>query len=101
MSNLSCSLIHSVNKNLTEHNDKIDDATKTEVTAAIDEAKAVASDASLETLKERVTALSNASMKIGQAIYGKKGDAPAEGEAASSSSAESDAKDAEYEEKKK
>jgi molecular chaperone DnaK len=93
-------LIHSVNKNLAEHGDKIDETTKTEVTAAIEEAKGVASDASLETLKERVTALSNASMKIGQAIYGKKDGSAPEGEA-TPSSPESDAKDAEYEEKKK
>jgi len=92
-------LIHSVNKNLGEHGDKVDAATKEEVTKAVEEAKSVPADASVETLKERVAALSNASMKIGQAIYGKKdGSAPAADE--TSSSASSEAKDAEYEEKK-
>jgi len=96
------SLVHSVNKNLTEHADKIDDALKAEVNAAIEEAKNVPSDASLETLKGKVSALSNASMKIGQAMYGKKDGnaAPAEGEAAKDD-ANAGAKDAEYEEKKK
>lgn len=70
------SLVHNVSKNLSEHADKLDDNTKTEVQAVIDEAKALGSETSVETLKEKVSQLSNASMKIGQAIYGsaKKGE---------------------------
>jgi molecular chaperone DnaK len=72
------SLIHSVQKNLDEHGDKLDEETKTEIKKAIDEAKAVESGADLEVLKSKSSALSNASMKIGQAMYKKGGDAPQE-----------------------
>jgi molecular chaperone DnaK len=93
-------LVHSVEKNLKEHGDKLDDATKEEVTKALEEARKVESTAELDVLKEKVTALSNASMKIGQAIYAKKGDeAPAGGEA--SGEKKDNATDAEYEEKGK
>ena len=88
------SLVHSVTKSLSEHSEKLDEATKTEVQTAIDAAKAVESEADLETLKAKVSELSAASMKIGQAMYGKK-DAGAEGE-----KTEGAAKEAEYEEKK-
>ena len=106
-------LIHSVNKNLSEHSEKLDDATKTEVQAAIDTANSVSSDADLEVLKEAVSSLSNASMKIGQAMYNKKGGAAAAGgdevdaEGGGDSKGEdgskkkeSKGKEAEYEEKK-
>jgi len=88
------SLVHSVTKSLAEHGEKLDDATKTEVQAAIDAAKNVESEADLETLKTKVSELSTASMKIGQAMYGKK-DA-----SGSSESSEGASKEAEYEEKK-
>jgi molecular chaperone DnaK len=90
-------LVHSVTKSLAEHSEKLDEATKTEVQAAIDAAKSVDASADLETLKTKVSELSSASMKIGQAMYGKK-DANASGD--SSSGANGGAKEAEYEEKK-
>mmetsp|Transcript_30905 Transcript_30905/g.44394 ORF Transcript_30905/g.44394 Transcript_30905/m.44394 type:complete len:668 (+) Transcript_30905:44-2047(+) len=92
------SLIHSVTKNLAEHSDKLDDETKKTVQDAIDSAKALDNTASVETLKEKVQQLSQASMKIGQAMYGKK-----DGDASSttSSNTSEDVKDAEYEEKDK
>eukprot|EP01039_Chlorochromonas_danica_P008202 gene8202-9049_t len=87
------SLIHSVSKNLHEHGEKIDASVKSEIQATIDAAKQLDSNADVEKVKEQVQALSNASMKIGQAMYssGKQegGDAKPE-----------DAKSAEYEEKK-
>merc|ERR1711871_961516 len=61
------SLVHSVEKNLSEHGDKLDEETKTEINTAVEEAKAIANDADLETLKAKSEALSSASMKIGQA----------------------------------
>lgn len=84
-------LIHSVSKNLAEHGDKIDEETKAEVQKAIDEAKALESAADVDAVKSKAAALSTASMKIGQAIYGKKG---AEGDAAAPG-----ATDATYDEK--
>jgi len=89
-----------VNKNLAEHSEKLDDATKTEVQAAIDAANSVSSDADLEKLREAVSALSNASMKIGQAMYNKKGGDVDGGDDKESSGSEKKGKEAEYEEKK-
>jgi len=98
-------LIHSVNKNLSEHGEKLDDATKTEVQAAIDTANSVSSDADLEKLKAAVSSLSSASMKIGQAMYSKKGgedgDDSSKGEDKENSEGDKKkGKEAEYEEKK-
>jgi molecular chaperone DnaK len=100
-----CRLIHSVGKNLEEHGDKVDDATKTEIQTAIDEAKGLAPDASVDDIKAKATALQSASMKIGQAMYGKgQGAEGAEGAAEEGKEAEGekkeDAQDADYEEKK-
>lgn len=93
-------LVHSVEKSLSEHGDKLDDATKAEINTALEEAKAVPSDSTdLETLKAKSDALSSASMKIGQAMYGKKDGAEgAEGE--SGAEGETKAEDAEFKEKK-
>lgn len=65
------SLIYSTEKSLTEHGDKLDAETKTEVQKAIEEAKAVKDSDDLDDLKAKTQALSNVSLKIGQAIYGK------------------------------
>jgi molecular chaperone DnaK len=85
------SLIHSVGKNLDEHGDKLDDATKEEVNKALADARGLSDDASSEQIKETVSALSAVSMKIGQQMYkGEEGAAP-EGE-----NPDADAKEAEY-----
>ena len=91
-----------MNKNLAEHSEKLDDATKTEVQAAIDAANSVSSDADLEKLREAVSSLSNASMKIGQAMYNKKGGDAEGGDSKddNESGSEKKGKEAEYEEKK-
>ena len=92
------SLIHSVDKSLTEHSDKLDAATKEEVQKALDEARGLGQDASLEVLKEKSSALSNASMKIGQTMYANKGSS--DPNAADPNASEPSATEAEYEEKK-
>ncbi len=93
-------LIHSVGKNLSEHKDKLDSAVVAEVEKAIADAKALENSTDLEAIKTQNAALSAASMKIGQAIYGK-GQAAAGGEAKDGAKAEeSNASDAEFKEKK-
>lgn len=87
------SLVHNVTKSLGEHSEKLDAAVKTEIQETIDSAKTVKDDASLEEMKEKITALTNASMKIGQAMYGN-------AKTDSNNSTEPEAKDAQYEEKK-
>ena len=91
--------MHSVSKNLEDHKDKLDDKTKEEVQAALEAARGVDGNATVEVLKQKVSDLTNASMKIGQAIYAKGGNA-ADGSAGAQSQ-ETNAKEAEYEEKKK
>ena len=83
---------------MKEHGDKLDATTTADVTTALEEAKKVNSEADLETLKEKVTALSNASMKIGQAIYAKKSETTEGGEKKEETPT---ATDAEFEEKDK
>merc|ERR1719223_307245 len=76
------SLSYSVKKSLDENADKLDDEVKAEIEKALTEAKEVKEDDDLETIKAKVEALNQASMKTGQAIYGQQqegGDAP-EGE---------------------
>lgn len=92
-------LIHKVGTNLSEHKDKLDEATIGEIEAALEAAKKLSEDseAPLETVKDTVKALSDASMKIGQAMYGKT-DAKEEGGEEESKEGEK-AKEAEYEEK--
>jgi molecular chaperone DnaK (HSP70) len=88
------SLVHNVGKQLEEHSEKLDDATKEEVKKAMDEASALGEDASVDELKEKSKALSDAAMKIGQAIYSKGSGAAADGEDASKE--EPKAEEAEY-----
>jgi molecular chaperone DnaK len=94
------SLIHSVGKSLTEHADKLDEATKAEVQKNLDEAKAVQSSEDFEQIKAKKDALSQASMKIGQAVYAKNKESGAADAGAEGSADSTTAKDAEYEEKK-
>ena len=65
------SLIYGTEKSLKEHVDKIDDLTKKEVEKAIEEARLVKDGDNLEELKAKTAALSESSMKMGQAIYGR------------------------------
>jgi molecular chaperone DnaK len=90
-------LVHSVNKNLTEHGDKIDQETKDGITKAIEEAKAVEKSEDLEKIKAASAALSNAAMKIGQAMYAKGGSAGGEN---TEPKTEENEQNAQYEEKK-
>lgn len=89
------SLIHSVAKNLEEHGSKVDDETKKTIETALEEARAVdTSSADLDTIKEKTSALSAASMKIGEAMYKQGSDGQS-----SESTGNEDAAEAEYKEK--
>lgn len=92
-------MIHSVQKNLGEHKEKLDEATIAEIEKSIEEAKTIDSTSSLEDVKAKASALSSASMKIGEAMYKKTGgDAAASEDGAAKS--ESNETEAEYTEKK-
>merc|ERR1711865_1303472 len=63
------SLVYSTEKSLTDNGDKLDDETKTAVETAVKEAKEVKDGEDLELITKKKEALSEASMKIGQAMY--------------------------------
>merc|ERR1712146_199147 len=82
--------VFSTEKSLSEHGDKISDELKEEIQAAIDEAKASRESEDVEALKEQHTKLQEASLKIGQEIYGSGSSEP---------EAEPEATEAEFQEK--
>jgi molecular chaperone DnaK len=63
------SLVHTTEKQLQEHGDKIDDALKGEIEAAIADTKAAIEGGEPEAMKEKATALAQIAMKLGEAIY--------------------------------
>jgi molecular chaperone DnaK len=65
------SLIHTTERQLSEHGDKVDEATKSEIEAAIAEAKTAVEGGDVEAMTEKGQALAQAAMKLGQAIYEK------------------------------
>lgn len=79
------SLIYSAEKSVIDNGDKLDEATKKEVEKAIAEAKDVKDSEDFDAISAKKEQLSQATMKIGQAIYGQQqqaqgGDNSAEGE---------------------
>jgi molecular chaperone DnaK len=63
------SLVHSTEKQLEEHGDKIDAALKGEIEAAVAETKTAIEGGDAEAMKEKATALAQIAMKLGEAIY--------------------------------
>ncbi|WBO20948.1 molecular chaperone DnaK [Sphingomonas abietis] len=64
-------LIHSTERQLEEHGDKIDAALKAEIEAAVAEAKTAVEGGEPAAMTEKAQALAQVSMKLGQAIYEK------------------------------
>lgn len=64
------SMIYGTEKTLVDNGDKLDDATKSEVEKAIAEAKEVKDSDDFDLMNKEKDALSQATMKIGQAIDG-------------------------------
>jgi molecular chaperone DnaK len=77
------SLVHSTEKQLVEHGDKIDAALKGEIEAAVAETKTAIEGGDAEAMKEKTTALAQVAMKLGEAIYKEEQAAGASAEAAS------------------
>ncbi len=63
------SLIHSTEKALSEHGDKVDEETKSAIESAAAELKEVAQGDDIEDIKAKTQALMEASMKLGEALY--------------------------------
>jgi chaperone protein DnaK len=101
--NTADSLIYNTRKSLGEHKAKVDKETQVLVETALTECEEALVAEDLEKLKEKTDALQQASMKIGEAVYKGTQDSQAkEGEEAKDEDKkEGDAKDAEYDDKKK
>ncbi len=65
------SLVHATERQLEEHADKIDATLKAEVEAAIAEAKTAIASGDADAMTAKTQALTEAAMKMGQAIYEK------------------------------
>ena len=63
------SLVHSTEKSLAEHGDKVDEETKTAIETAIAELKEALEGDEAEPIKEKTQALTETAMKLGEAIY--------------------------------
>ncbi|HEY5710924.1 MAG TPA: molecular chaperone DnaK [Allosphingosinicella sp.] len=65
------SLIHSTEQQLKEHGDKVDESLKSEIEAAVAEAKTAVEAGDTDAIKTKSEALAQVAMKLGQAIYEK------------------------------
>ena len=93
------SLVHSTEKQLVEHGDKIDAALKGEIEAAVAETKTAIEGGDAEAMKEKATVLAQVAMKLGEAIYKEEQAAGASAEAASEEApADDNVVDAEFSE---
>ncbi|MGZ8997308.1 MAG: molecular chaperone DnaK [Allosphingosinicella sp.] len=96
------SLIHTTERQLEEHKDKIDESLRTEIQAAVDEAKAAVESGHVEASNEKAQALAQVAMKLGQAIYEKEQAANAtsggEGSADAEAGTDEEVVDAEFSE---
>jgi len=63
------SLIHATEKQLAEHGDKVDESVKTEIETALAEAKAAVESGDSDQMVEKTNALTQAAMKLGEAMY--------------------------------
>lgn len=62
-------LVHSTEKTLSEHGDKVDAEEKTEIEAKMQDVKDVLESEDVDDIKAKSEALMQASMKLGQAMY--------------------------------
>ncbi|QIE57161.1 molecular chaperone DnaK [Pikeienuella piscinae] len=63
------SLVHSTEKSLAEHGDKVEADVKAEIEAAVAALKEAADGDDIDAIKEKTQALTETSMKLGEAIY--------------------------------
>jgi molecular chaperone DnaK len=93
------SLVHSTERQIAEHGDKVDAGLKSEIEAAIAETKAAIEGGDAAAMTEKAGALAQVAMKLGQAIYEKEQQAAASPDAdAGEKKADEDVVDAEFSE---
>jgi len=91
------SLIHTTERQLADHGDKIDSALKSEIEAAIAATKTAVEGGEPAAMTEKSAALAQVAMKLGQAIYEKE-QASAASPSADAPKADDDVVDAEFSE---
>jgi molecular chaperone DnaK len=91
--NSADALIHSTEKALAEHGDKVDEGTKSAIQTAIEDLKSAKEGTDAEAIREKTNALAQASMKLGEAMY-----AAQQGDAEEGQPADDGVVDAEFEE---
>jgi molecular chaperone DnaK len=99
--NQADSLIHSTEKSLSEHGDKIGEDDKNDIEAKVQELKDVLESDDVEDIKSKTEALMQSSMKLGQAMYeAQQAEAAASegGDGSSDSAEDADVVDADFEE---
>jgi molecular chaperone DnaK len=97
------SLVHSTEKQLAEHGDKVSEEVKTEIETALAEAKTALEGGDTEAINTKTQALAQAAMKLGQAMYEQQQaagatDAGTDEATAEASQADEDVVDAEFSE---
>ncbi len=91
------SLVHATEQQLSEHGDKIDAGLKSEVEAALAEAKTAIESGDADAMTAKTQALTDVAMKMGQAIYEKE-QAAAASPGAEAPAGEEEVVDAEFSE---
>jgi molecular chaperone DnaK len=92
------SLIHTTERQLAEHGDKVDEAVKSEIEDEVAEAKSAVESEDVDRMNTATQALAQAAMKLGQAIYEKEQAAAASPGADAPETANDDVVDAEFSE---
>ena len=92
------SLMHSTEKSLAEHGDKVSASDKSAVESAIEALKTALAGDDPETIKARTTDLMQASMKLGEAMYAAQQNEAGAAEDAKADGAEEDVIDADFRE---
>jgi molecular chaperone DnaK len=97
--NQADSLVHATEKQLEEHGDKIDAALKSEVEAAVAEAKTALEGDDVDAINAKAQALTQVAMKMGQSIYEREqANAASDGDAEAPKKEDDDVVDAEFSE---
>ncbi|URW75184.1 molecular chaperone DnaK [Sphingomonas donggukensis] len=92
------SLIHTTERQLAEHGDNVEPALKSEIEAAVAEAKTAVEGGDADAMTDKSQALAQVAMKLGQAIYEKQqaADASPAADGAAADAPQEDVVDAEF-----
>ena len=92
------SLIHTTERQLQEHGDKVDASLKSEIEAAVAEARTAVEGGDADAMNEKAQALAQVAMKLGQAIYEKQQQSESAPQGESAEAPKEDVVDAEFSE---